>query len=108
MLAGDDRSWWRRCTDDVVEYQTGGLIGMVAIILLLAGPWLLSSQGAIVFVAMMLTYGIAAFCFVWYVRDPDSWWPLVVCIIFSNLIGWLFIALGAFAGAAIEKRIAQR
>jgi len=104
MASGDDRSWWRRRVDDVSQYERGALIGMVAVVLLLAGPWVFLPHGFQVAVFLTTFYGVAAFCFVWYVRDPDSIWPLVVCIFVSSLIGWLFIALGAFVGAAIEKQ----
>lgn len=104
----DDRSWWRRRTDEVMQYQLGALAGMALVCLGLAVLSGAASGQVGAAVATFVFFGIAAYCFVWYVRDPDSLWPLLVCILLSSLVGWVLIALAAFAGAAVERQLAAR
>lgn len=111
-LAGDDRSWWRRQVDDVIEYQLGALIGLAVPVLglalmalVLVGASAGWSAGFSSAVSILIFMGVAAFFFVWYTRDPDSIWPLVLAMFFSGLLWWIAIALCAFAGAAIEKKL---
>lgn len=105
-MTGDDRSWWRRRTDDVISYQFGALMGLLAVSLGLSGLTALSVGFAAGF-SMLIGLSIAAFCFIWYTRDPDTLLPLIACIVFSSLFGWIFIAFGAFVGAALEKQLSR-
>jgi len=111
-LSGDNRSWWRRCVDDVIEYQLGAIVGLAVVVLVpalaalvLVGSAAGWSQGLSSAITLAFFFGLAAFFFVWYTREPDSIWPLVLAIIFTGLTWWIVIALCAFGGAAIEKRL---